>query len=218
MLDAACGPARLARSLAPHVAVVHGLDLCPHMIEAGRRLVRPNGGPILLAVGDLECLPYCRRGFDLIVSAYVFANLPQPLRVLREFRRVLGRGGRLAIVDVVAPENRAQRAHLNRLEALRGRLPTRLLSVSQFHRLFRRAGLRVESKRFHRRRARFRDWLKLSPAAMRPERARVLRRLVVGSLGNGDAEFEVRRVAGEMFLYHQTGWFLLRPARPGLLH
>lgn len=213
VLDAACGPARLARAFASHVKVVHGLDLCPHMVEAGRRLVRPNGAPILLAVGDLECLPYFHRGFDLIVSAYVFANLPHPLRVLREFRRVLGPGGRIAMVDVVAPENRAQRLLLNRLESMRGQIPTRLRSASQFQRLFEQAGLRIESTRFHRRRARFRDWLKLSPGAARPERARVVRRMILEWLENGDAEFAVRRVAGEVFLYHKTAWFLVRPSR-----
>lgn len=213
VLDAACGPARLARAFAPHVAEVHGLDLCPHMVEAGRRLVRPNGAPILLAVGDLECLPYGHRGFDLIVSAYVFANLPHPMRVLREFRRALGPGGRIAIVDVVAPENRAQHLLLNRLESMRGRLPTRLRSASEFQRLFRQAGFRVESKCFHQRRTRFRDWLRLSPAAARPTRARLLRRKILESVGKGGVEFEVRRVAGEVILYHKTAWFLVRPSR-----
>lgn|GEM_PF-1774347 len=213
VLDAACGPGRLARALASRVAEAHGVDLCTHMIETARRLRRLNGERLFLAVGDLEHLPYPRRGFNLVVSAYVFANVPHPLKVLQEFRRVLGRGGRLAIVDVVAPESRAGRTRLNRLEALRGRLPTRLLSASEFHRLFQRAGLRVESARFRQRRARFRDWLKLSPFAARPARARALRRMILDSLGNGDTEFEVRRVAGEIFLYHQTAWFLLRPSQ-----
>ncbi|HEV2491449.1 MAG TPA: methyltransferase domain-containing protein [Terriglobia bacterium] len=210
VLDAACGPARLARALAPHVAEVHGLDLCPRMIEMARQLSRPNGARLFLTVGDVESLPYPRRGFDLVVSTYVFANLPDPLRVLEEFSRVLGRGGRVAIIDVVAPESQARRARLNHLEALRGRLPTRLLSASEFQRLFQQAGLRVESKRFQRRRSRFRDWLRLSPAAVRPGRAQTLRRMILESMEGGDAEFEVRRVAGELFLYHNTGWFLLR--------
>jgi ubiquinone/menaquinone biosynthesis C-methylase UbiE len=210
-LDAACGPAWLARALASQVAEVHALDLCPRMIETARRLLDSSGARLFLAVGDVECLPYPRRSFDLVISTYVFANLPHPLRVLKEFARVVEHGGRIAMVDVVAPESRAHRARLNRLEALRGRLPARLLSASEFMRLFKRAGLRLESTCFHRRRSRFRDWLRLSPAAVRPGRMRTLRRMILESMESGEAGFEVRRVAGELFLYHTTGWFLLRP-------
>ncbi len=211
-LDAACGPARLARAIAPHVTEVHALDLCPRMIEAARGLPwLHTGARVLLALGDIERLPYRSRSFDLVVSSYAFANLPDPLKVLQEFARVVDRDGRIAIVDVVAPENRARRATLNRLEALRSRLHTRILSASEFHNLFKRAGLRLASTCFRRRRSRLRDWLRLSPAAARPSRAQTLRRMMVESMDGDKAGLDARRAKGDILLSHTTGWFLLRP-------
>ena len=211
VLDAACGPARLARAIAPHVAEVHGLDLCPRMVEAARALPPVSGARVLLAVGDVERLPYSSRSFNLVVSSYAFANLPDPLKVLREFGRVVARNGQVAIVDVVAPESPSQRARLNRLEAARSRLYTRVLSASEFHRLFKRAGLRLAAAHFRRRRSRLRDWLKLSPAAARPGRARQLRQMVVKSMNGDQAGLHARRARGDIVFYHTTCWFLLRP-------
>src|SRR2546425_5883198 len=183
VLDAACGPARLAQALAPRVERVCGVDLCASMIRLARECQPHSAAFVLLAVGDVERLPYRSRSFHLATCSYAFANFPDPLQALRELARVIRRDGRIAIVDLVAPENSAQRGFLCRLETLRGRLPARILSRSEFNTLFRRAGLLLESCRFSRRRRRFRDWLRQSPAPTRdPRRAHRLRRMLLDSL------------------------------------
>ncbi|PYV06276.1 MAG: hypothetical protein DMG26_03570 [Acidobacteria bacterium] len=194
VLDAACGPARLARALAP-------------------RCQLHSAGSVLFAVGDVERLPYRSRSFHLATCAYAFANFPDPLKVLQELARVTRRDGRIAIVDLVAPEDPAQRGFLCRLETLRGHLPARILSRSEFDALFRRAGLLLESCRFARRRRRFRDWLRLSPAAIRdPRRAHRLRRMLLDSLDGHRGGLAPRRLDGDIVFHHTTGWFMLRAA------
>ena len=213
VLDAACGPARLAQALAPRVERVCGVDLCASMIRLARECQLHSAGSVLFAVGDVERLPYRSRSFHLATCAYAFANFPDPLKVLQELARVTRRDGRIAIVDLVAPEDPAQRGFLCRLETLRGHLPARILSRSEFDALFRRAGLLLESCRFARRRQRFRDWLRLSPAAIRdPRRAHRLRRMLLDSLDGHRGGLAPRRLDGDIVFHHTTGWFMLRAA------
>ena len=210
-LDAACGPARLAQALAPRVERVCGVDLCASMIRLARECQPDSAGSVLFAVGDVERLPYRSRSFHLATCSYAFANFPDPLKALRELARVIRRDGRIAIVDLVAPEDSAQRGFLCRLETLRGRLPARILSRSEFNGLFRRAGLRLESCRFARRRRRFRDWLRQSPAAIDdPRRAQRLRRMLLDSVDGQRGGLAPRRLGADIVFHHTTGWFMLR--------
>ena len=213
VLDAACGPARLARALAPRVERVCGVDLCASMIRLARECQPHSAGSVLFAVGDVERLPYRGRTFHLATCSYAFANFPDPLKVLRELARVIRRDGRIAIIDLVAPEESARRDLLCRLETLRGRLPARIRSRSEFYALFRRAGLLLESCRFARRRRRFRDWLRQSPAATRdPRRAHHLSRMLLDSVDGQRGGLAPRRLDGDIVFHHTTGWFMLRAA------
>lgn len=210
VLDAACGPGRLAKALASRAGRVCGLDLCFSMLKAGRELYSAHTSPLLLTVGDVERLPYRSQSFHLVTCAYSFANFPDPLQVLREFARVTHRGGRVAVVDVVAPEDPVRRAYLSRLEALRSLFYTRILSRSQYVDLFRRARLRLESVQLHRRRQTSRRWLRLSSAAANPQRAHRLRQMLLDSIKDDKAGLHPRRSHRDIVFYHTTAWFVLR--------
>jgi ubiquinone/menaquinone biosynthesis C-methylase UbiE len=211
VLDAACGPARLGHAFAPHVAQVNALDLCPQMLKKARELTASSHPPLLLTVGDLERLPYRSRSFHLLACAHVFANLQRPLRVMREFARVIRRDGRIVVIEVVAPENPAQRGWLNRLEAGRGHVYTRVRSHSQFANLFTRAGLRVVATRSRLHLCRFHEWVRLSPAAIdHPEHAHRLRRTLLESVDGDKAGLHPHPVRGEIVFYHRVMWSMLR--------
>lgn len=212
VLDAACGPGMLARAIARRGAKVWALDLCPSMLRAAREAQRHPAPDVHLTLGDVEQLPYAAQTFDLVICANSFANFPRPLRVLRELARVARHGGRVFIVDLLAPENPAQCACFNRLEALRGRLYTRILRRSQFLDYFRQAGLRLESLLVRKRRRNLRDWLRLSPAAANPRRAHKHKRLLLDSIHGDKAGLQPRRIRGDIVFHHTAGWFLLRRA------
>src|SRR5438067_13632593 len=120
VLDAAAGPGRLGPILARRVAQVCALDLCPRMLQKSREFEPSSGPRLTLTVGDVACLPYRSRSFHLLTCSYAFANFPDPLAVLREYGRVIRRDGRIVVIDLIAPENGAQRRWLNRLEGARG--------------------------------------------------------------------------------------------------
>lgn len=209
-LDAACGPGLLARALSARAGLVVGLDVCAQMIHAARQAHLASSGHsrILFAVGDVEQLPFPDRSFHLLTCTNSFANFPDPLRVLREFARVTRTGGRIAVVDIVAPENNAGFSFLNRLEGLRGRCYTRILKCSEFLDLFRAAGLHVGSFRIRRCRQTFRQWLHLSPAASNPARAQLLRRMFYDSLQGDPAGLQPCRIGGQIAFEHRKAWFL----------
>jgi len=213
VLDAAAGPGRLGPVLAPRVAHVFALDLCSRMLQKARELKEPPGPRLSLTVGDVASLPYRSHSFDLLTCSYAFANFQDPLAVLHEYARVIRGDGRIVVIDLIAPEDRAQRRCLNRLEGGRGNLYTRVLSRSEFMELFAHSGLRITAACSRLRRCRFRDWLRLSPAALRdPVHARRLRRMLVDSIEGDKAGLRPRLAGGEIIFYHRTAWFMLRPS------
>jgi ubiquinone/menaquinone biosynthesis C-methylase UbiE len=209
VLDAACGPATLARRFIWNVKRVCAVDLSERMIHLTRRPAG-SGTQLLLTVGDVEQLPYASKSFQLVTCAYAFANFPNPLKVLREFTRVTDDEGRIAVLDVIAPEDPVNRSRLNLIEGLRSHYYTRILDRSQFTELFRAAGLRLESSQFHHRYQSCREWLKLSPAIANPEHARRLRKTLSQCSEQARAGLITRREDGEIFLRYETAWFLLR--------
>ena len=209
VLDAACGPATLARRLIRNVGRVYAVDLSERMIHLARHPSGPGAQP-LLTVADVGQLPYASKSFQLVTCAYAFANLPDPLKVLREFARVIDANGRIAVMDVIAPADPAGRARFNLIERLRSDFYTRILDHSQFTELFRATGLRLESSEFHVGYQNWRNWLRLSPAAANPERAHQLRQALLESSEPGGTGYITRRQDGEIILRYKTAWFLLR--------
>ena len=83
-----------------------GLDLTPAMLARARRKAAALKLEIQLDVGDARRLPYGDASFDVVVLHLILAVTPHPERVLAEAARVLRRGGRVLILDVVAGDIR----------------------------------------------------------------------------------------------------------------
>jgi SAM-dependent methyltransferase len=91
LLDAGAGAGELySHDYRPHCAEVVGVDLDPRVVT----------NPILTRglVGPLESLPLPDDSVDLVVCRYVFEHLADPLRVIREFGRVLTPDGQAIIL------------------------------------------------------------------------------------------------------------------------
>ena len=100
-VDVACGTGALTRELAALApgATVLGLDFSQGML---RRAPRTPGGPRYLAA-DATRLPLPDAAADVVTIAFGLRNLPDPVAGLREFRRVLRRGGRLVVLEFSHP-------------------------------------------------------------------------------------------------------------------
>jgi ubiquinone/menaquinone biosynthesis C-methylase UbiE len=98
---------------------------------------------IELIQADGARLPLASESIDLVTSAQAFHHIFEPVPVLKEMRRVAGRGGRVLVVDQIAPENFEAAAMMNKMEILRD--PSHAVSrpPSAFRIMVRAAGLEI---------------------------------------------------------------------------
>lgn len=95
---------------------VDAIDFSPRMLERARRKrVPPN---IRLHEMDVQDLQYPDATFDTVVSTCVFCSVPDPLRGLKEIRRVLRADGRAVFLEHVRPGSRWLGALFDRLDPL----------------------------------------------------------------------------------------------------
>jgi demethylmenaquinone methyltransferase/2-methoxy-6-polyprenyl-1,4-benzoquinol methylase len=99
VLDAACGTGDLALDLRAGAASVTGLDFSPRMLERARR----KDAGIEWVEGDVLALPFADASFDAATIGFGARNLADLDLGLRELRRVLRPGGRLAVLEITRP-------------------------------------------------------------------------------------------------------------------
>ena len=108
VLDVATGTADLAIAIARAHEDAHvvGLDPSSGMLDVGRRKVSAAAldERISLLIGDAQALPFEPACFDGATIAFGIRNVPERARALRELRRTLRDGARLAILELAEPD------------------------------------------------------------------------------------------------------------------
>ena len=148
VLDVACGTGFVARMAAERVGAggrVVGIDLNAGMIEAARAADGRN--TVEWRTGDAAALPFADASFDVVLCQQGVQFFPDRLQGLREMKRVLRQGGRLAftvwsaITDspYAAALNHAIERHVS-VEAGARRAPYALHDGAELHRLVASAG------------------------------------------------------------------------------
>lgn len=102
---------RLARAAGPAGRVV-GLDYSAGMLAIAARRSAQVGrrpAPVTWVRGDALALPFPDGSFDGATVSFGLRNVADIPQALREIRRVLRRGARLAVTDTAVPPNRAYR-------------------------------------------------------------------------------------------------------------
>jgi demethylmenaquinone methyltransferase / 2-methoxy-6-polyprenyl-1,4-benzoquinol methylase len=100
VLDAACGTGDLALAdLRAGAGRVTGLDFSPRMLVRARR----KSDAIEWLQGDMLALPFADATFDAATVGFGVRNVADLELGLRELRRVLRPGGRLAILEITQP-------------------------------------------------------------------------------------------------------------------
>jgi demethylmenaquinone methyltransferase/2-methoxy-6-polyprenyl-1,4-benzoquinol methylase len=100
VLDAACGTGDLAiADLKAGAGKVTGLDFSEKMLERARA----KNTAIEWLRGDMLALPFADETFDAATVGFGVRNVADLALGLRELRRVLRPGGRLAILEITQP-------------------------------------------------------------------------------------------------------------------
>jgi ubiquinone/menaquinone biosynthesis C-methylase UbiE len=102
LLDCGCGIGAITVALAQRVAPgeVVGIDIAPVQVERSQALAREQGvANARFEVGNVYALPFPYAAFDAAFAHRVLEHLSDPLRALKEMRRVLKPGGVAGILD-----------------------------------------------------------------------------------------------------------------------
>jgi ubiquinone/menaquinone biosynthesis C-methylase UbiE len=124
-LDVGTGVGALALALAPHVAEVVGVDAEPELLERARERAPANATFLL---GDAGVLPLEDGAFDLAATMRTLHHLRRPELALAELARVTRPGGRILVIDQLAPADPLQAFAVDRFERARTPDHERLLS------------------------------------------------------------------------------------------
>jgi demethylmenaquinone methyltransferase/2-methoxy-6-polyprenyl-1,4-benzoquinol methylase len=100
VLDVCCGTGDLAVEASRAGGEVTGLDFSPRMLERARRKLHT----VAWVEGDALELPFADESFDAATVGFGVRNLADLERGLQELRRVLRRGGRVAVLEITRPK------------------------------------------------------------------------------------------------------------------
>jgi ubiquinone/menaquinone biosynthesis C-methylase UbiE len=99
LLDVGCGAGVLLADRAAAVRFVAGLDASAVQVGVARERLadRISAGTAEVVQGDAAALPWEEGRFSAVACQACLPFLPDPVRALREMRRVLRPGGRVAV-------------------------------------------------------------------------------------------------------------------------
>lgn len=122
LLDCGCGVGSITLDLAELVAPGEtvGIDLDASQLDLARAAASTRGlANSRFETGSIYALPFADASFDVVLAHTVLIHLSDPLRALKEMRRVLAPGGIAAVSDddhsawVVAPADSVMRRLAN---------------------------------------------------------------------------------------------------------
>lgn len=131
MLDVACGGGHMALFFAPMVRQVVASDLTMQMLKKAQEHIAEEGrvDNVVFREADAEDLPFPAGSFTLLtcrIAPHHFQDVPQ---ALREFHRVLRRGGRMVIIDTLMPADPEIAEFFQTMETMRN--PTHLKAFNE---------------------------------------------------------------------------------------
>jgi ubiquinone/menaquinone biosynthesis C-methylase UbiE len=137
-LDVGCGAGALALALAPLVREVVGVDRVPELLALARERAPENA---MFVEADATRLPYDDGEFDLAGTLRTLHHVPRPELVAAELARVTKVGGRVLVIDQLAPVDPLDALAVDRFERARDPGHARLLPESDLRHLFDSNGL-----------------------------------------------------------------------------
>ena len=143
MLDLGSGPGAMARAAGPFVRRVVLCDLSPAMLRVAGSESRRAGRLLPPRIAADACaLPFRAGTFDLVACRHAARLFGSPDRFVAEAARVLRRGGRVAVCDVMATGDADVDHVVSGIEQALAPLPVRLLTPPEWGERLEAAGLR----------------------------------------------------------------------------
>ena len=135
-LDLGCSAGLYTRSLSGNLDSAVGIDISPSMLREAARRARATGAKPSFFRASAKHLPFTDASFTGAVCGGSLNEFGDPARVLRETRRVLEPGGRLAIMGIL----RAGTPRGRRLQRFLSTGGIRFFDAEELHSLLDHAG------------------------------------------------------------------------------
>ncbi|QOS78071.1 class I SAM-dependent methyltransferase [Paenibacillus sp. JNUCC31] len=172
VLDIATGGGHVANALAPLVKQVIALDLTEKMLEVAERFIQGNGHlNVEFVAGDAERLPFSNDSFDLVTCRIAAHHFPDVPSFISEALRVTKPGGRLLLIDNVAPERDENDRFYNEIEKRRDASHVRAWRKSEWIRMVELTGYRIEGMISFEKPFLFEDWCERAGMSEEEKRA-----------------------------------------------
>ena len=159
-LDISTGGGHAALAMAPHVARIVVSDLTPQMLAAAQAHLRGKGvANADYVIADAEALPFLDAAFDIVTVRIAPHHYPHIQRATHEMARVLKSGGRLVVIDNIAPADATLDALGNDWEQRRDPSHVREYTLDEWLAFLAEAGLRVTRHETQRHTYEFTSWV-----------------------------------------------------------
>jgi len=201
LLDVACGGGHTALYFAPLVRSVVASDLTMQMLKKAQEFISEEGGVenVTFREADAEDLPFPAGAFTLLTCRIAPHHFPDVPRALREFHRVLRRGGRLVVIDTLLPEDSEVAEFYQTMERMRDPTHIRAYSEEEWVGMMEEAGLIVHETMVFTKTHDFQEWAKR--AGLNREGIKNLNQYFIDASQKAHDYFQIETFAGEVESY-----------------
>lgn len=159
-LDVATGGGHVTKHISPHVHHVCSTDLTLKMLETAREHLVQLCPNVTYVEADAEKLPFLDHSFDVVICRIAAHHFPNPSMFLQEAARVLKNGGKLLLIDNIAPSEEKLDMYINTIEKLRDDSHVRCYQMKEWETWAKEAGLTIEKSRTRKKTFDFPTWVR----------------------------------------------------------
>ncbi len=201
MLDVACGGGHTALYFSPLVRSVVASDLTMQMLKRAQEYLSEEGGVenVTFREADAEDLPFPAGAFTLLTCRIAPHHFPDVPRALREFFRVLRRGGRMVIIDTLLPEDPEVAEFYQTMEKMRDPTHIRAFTREEWVQMAEEAGFTVHETKVFPKTHDFQKWARR--AGLNREGVQKLNAFFAQAPAKVQNHFQIETFAGEVESY-----------------
>ncbi len=166
VLDIAAGGGHVTKLLAPQVKEVYATDLTVEMLKEAKQFLDVYASNIHFIVADAENLPFLDESFDLVTCRIAAHHFPDAKEFLKESHRVLKPGGKLLLIDNIAPDESNFDEFINTLERLRDSSHVRCYTRNEWESWIDETGLVLVKSKVRKKQMEYKSWVERTTSSL----------------------------------------------------